>query len=142
SNYGKKEADVAAPGGDKRFLLPPAAYRGGGRLLGAWTPETAGPLDPSLVEQDCEPGFGCATYAWEQGTSMAAPQAAGVAALIVSQYGPMAPDQLESRLEASATPDACPSPPTVTYDLPPGLFAFDTATCKGKPTANSFYGAG
>jgi len=144
SNYGKKEADVAAPGGDKRFQLPPAAYRGGGRLLGAWTPETAGSLDPSLVEQDCEPGFGCATYAWEQGTSMAAPQAAGVAALIVSQYGKphLSPSDLESRLLASATPDACPSPPTVTYDLPPGLFAFDTATCKGKPTANSFYGAG
>ena len=55
SNYGSKEADVAAPGGDKRFQLPPAPYGGGGRLLGAWTAETAGLLDPSLVEQDCEP---------------------------------------------------------------------------------------
>src|SRR5204862_8322514 len=71
SNYGSKETDVAAPGGDKRFQLPPASYRGGGRLLGAWTAETASTLDPSLVEQDCEPGKGCATYAWEQGTSMA-----------------------------------------------------------------------
>jgi len=142
SNYGSKEVDVAAPGGDKRFQLPPASYRGGGRLLGAWTAETASTLDPSLVEQDCEPGKGCATYAWEQGTSMAAPQAAGVAALIASRYGHMSPSALESRLEASAVPDRCPSPPTVTYDLPPGLFAFDTATCKGKPDSNSFYGAG
>jgi lantibiotic leader peptide-processing serine protease len=144
SNYGSKETDVAAPGGDRRFQLPPAPYGGGGRLLGAWTAETAGSLDPSLVEQDCEPGFGCATYAWEQGTSMAAPQAAGVAALIASQYGRphLSPSELESRLEDSAVPDACPSPPTVTYDLPPGLFASNTATCKGKPDSNSFYGDG
>ena len=144
SNYGSKETDVSAPGGDKRFQLPPAPYRGGGRLLGAWTSETAGSLDPSLVERDCEPGFGCATYAWEQGTSMAAPQASGVAALIVSQYGRphLSPNELESRLEASAVPDPCPSPPTVTYDLPPGLFAFDAATCKGKADSNNFYGAG
>jgi subtilisin family serine protease len=142
SNYGSKEVDVAAPGGDRRFQLPPSPYRGGGRLLGAWTSETASTLDPSLVEEDCEPGKGCATYAWEQGTSMAAPQAAGVAALIASHYGHMSPDVLESRLEDSAVPDACPSPPTVTYDLPPGLFAFNTATCKGKPDSSSFYGAG
>jgi subtilisin family serine protease len=142
SNYGAKEADVAAPGGDKRFQLPPASYRGGGRLLGAWTPETAGTLDPSLVEQDCEPGKGCGTYAWLQGTSMAAPQAAGVAALIASRYGHMSPDALEARLEGSAAPDACPSPPTVTYDLPPGLFLSNSATCKGKADDNSFYGAG
>ena len=144
SNYGRQEADVAAPGGDRRFQLPPAPYRGGGRLLGAWTAETAGSLDPSLVEQDCEPGFGCATYAWAQGTSMAAPQASGVAALIVSQYGRphLSPDELESRLERSAVPDPCPSPPTVTYDLPPGLFLSNSATCKGKPDSNSFYGDG
>jgi subtilisin family serine protease len=144
SNYGSKEADLAAPGGDKRFQLPPAPYGGGGRLLGAWTAETAGSLDPSLVEQDCEPGFGCATYAWEQGTSMAAPQAAGVAALIVSQYGrpQLSPDAVESRLLDSAVADACPSPATVTYNLPPGLFASNSATCKGKPDSNSFYGDG
>jgi lantibiotic leader peptide-processing serine protease len=144
SNYGSKEADVAAPGGDRRFQLPPGPYGGGGRLLGAWTAETAGSLDPSLVEQDCEPGFGCATYAWAQGTSMAAPQAAGVAALIASQYGRphLTPDALEARLEDSAVPKACPSPPTVTYDLPPGLFASNSATCKGKPDSNSFFGDG
>ena len=39
-------------------------------------------------------------------------------------------------------PDACPSPPTVTYDLSPGLFASNSATCKGKPDSNSFYGHG
>ena len=36
SNYGSKETDVAAPGGDKRFQVPPAPYRGGGRLLAGY----------------------------------------------------------------------------------------------------------
>jgi subtilisin family serine protease len=144
SNYGSKETDVAAPGGDRRFQVPPAPFHGGGRVLGAWSGESIGSVDPSLREQDCRPGKGCATYAWEQGTSMATPQAAGVAALIVSQYGRphLAPDDIESRLEASATPDACPASGSVTYDIPAGLFVTNTATCGGKPTSTSFYGAG
>ena len=144
SNYGTKQVDVAAPGGDRRFQLAPAGASGGGRVLGAWPAEAIGSVDPSLREEDCRPGGGCATYAWEQGTSMAAPNAAGVAALIVSQLGRphMSPDAVEKILEQSATPLACPSPPTVTYDVPPGILASNTATCQGSAKSNGFYGSG
>jgi subtilisin family serine protease len=144
SNYGTKQVDIAAPGGDRRFQPAPAGVRGGGRVLGAWPAEAIGSVDPSLREEDCRPGRGCATYAWEQGTSMATPNAAGVAALIVSQLGHphMAPDDVEKILEQTATPLACPNPPTVTYDVPPGILASNTATCQGSAKSNGFYGSG
>lgn len=143
SNYGTKQVDVAAPGGDRRFQPPPAPFRGGGRVLGAWPAEAIGSVDPSLREQDCNPG-GCANYAWEQGTSMAAPDAAGVAALIVSQFGrpDMAPSEVERILERTTATIACPNPPTVTYDVPPGILATNTATCRGGARSNGFYGDG
>src|SRR5690606_2976040 len=44
------------------------------------------------------------TYAWSQGTSMAAPAAAGVAALILQRNGgPMHPSQVLARLQQGAT---------------------------------------
>ena len=112
-------------------------------MLGAWPAETFGSLDPSLREQDCRPS-GCADYAWEQGTSMATPDVAGVAALIVSQFGRphMAPSEVERILERTATPLACPKPPSVTYDVPAGVLASNTATCQGNARSNGFYGAG
>jgi subtilisin family serine protease len=139
SNYGSKQVDVVAPGGDRRFQPPGPGIDGGGRILGAWPAETIASIDPSLREQN-----GGAYYAWEQGTSMAVPDVAGVAALVVSQFGHphMAPDAVEKVLEGTATPLACPSPPTVTYDVPPGILASNTATCQGSPKSNGFYGSG
>jgi lantibiotic leader peptide-processing serine protease len=139
SNYGSKQIDVVAPGGDRRFQPPGPGIDGGGRVLGAWPAETIDAVDPTLREQD-----GGADYAWEQGTSMAVPDVAGVAALVVSQFGHphMKPDTVEKILEASASPLACPNPPTVTYDVPPGILATNTATCGGNSKTNSFYGYG
>jgi subtilisin family serine protease len=139
SNYGTKQVDVVAPGGDRRFQPPAPGIDGGGRVLGAWPSETIGAVDPSLREQD-----GGADYAWEQGTSMAVPDVAGVAALVVSRFGHphMKPDTVEKILEASASPLACPSPPTITYNVPPGILATNTATCQGNSKSNGFYGSG
>jgi subtilisin family serine protease len=142
SNYGGT-IDLAAPGGDRRFQLPPPPLAGGGRVLGAWPAADLDAVDPSLRVSDCGPS-GCATYAWQQGTSMAAPQVAGVAALVVSRFGSprLDPSKTERILLASATPHACPEPRTVTYDVPAGILASNTATCRGGTSANGFYGSG
>jgi lantibiotic leader peptide-processing serine protease len=139
SNYGAKQVDVVAPGGDRRFQPPAPGIDGGGRVLGAWPSETIDAVDPSLREQD-----GGADYAWEQGTSMAVPDVSGVAALVVSEFGHphMKPGDVEKILEVTASALPCPNPPTVTYDVPPGILATNTATCSGSSKTNSFYGHG
>jgi subtilisin family serine protease len=113
SSYGQGVVDVTAPGGDTRF-----------RTGGASSTITDAVL--STI-----PGGG---YGWSQGTSMAGPHAAGVAALALSAHPGMKPGQLASFLERTATPIACP--PGV-FEPRPGY----PATCTGGQR-NGFYGAG
>lgn len=138
SNYGIGKADVSAPGGDRITQLPPSTYRGGGRTIGAWAVENFGGVVPTLLEQDCTP-TACGTYAWVQGTSMATPNAAGVAALIISQHGDLAPGTVEAHLQRTANNRPCPQPRTVTYP-PTGLP--QTASCNGNAGYNGFFGSG
>jgi subtilisin family serine protease len=145
SNYGLGDVDVAAPGGDSVFQAPPSTtpYGGGGLVLGAWS-------STSILTGDNAPPEttdGGAPYAWMQGTSMATPDVAGVAALIESRYGSywpfggsqLRPDQVERLLEQSANPQSCPNPSTVVYGLD---FPYDQATCQGSRNDNGFYGNG
>lgn len=78
SSYGK-ELDIAAPGGDKR------QGDSGGILQ-----NTIDPRDPSR-----------SIYAWYQGTSMAAPHVAAVAAMLYGA-GAKGPDEVEQALYAGA----------------------------------------
>ncbi|MDF1524056.1 MAG: S8 family serine peptidase [Trueperaceae bacterium] len=101
SNYGRSGIDVSAPGGDYRLLVTDPAL--------ASSPCTvAGVTRPCYVWDfvfSLGSDFGGNWYYWSVGTSMAAPHAAGIAALILSEHGgsgSMTPAQLERALEERA----------------------------------------
>jgi subtilisin family serine protease len=158
SNYGTGKTDVSAPGGSTRNytgvpgseVLPPP-YLGIGRVLGAWSSTApAADLPPDRTEQCTGPAGTppCFQYVWIQGTSMATPQVAGIAALVVSQFGDftpnnqnkphLAPTQVESILQTTANNQPCPPQRTVVQG--PGVFP--TATCQGDVGYDNFFGKG
>lgn len=75
-------------------------------------------------------------YRSASGTSMSAPHAAGVAALIASTHPALRGDRLGRALTAQATPLPCPA----LYD--PNGDGKPDAVCAPSPTGNTFYGAG
>jgi subtilisin family serine protease len=158
SNYGIEQTDVSAPGGDRRdFFGTPQYNTPENRILSTYPRnvlEEEGLIDEHgiptspLVLRDCR-GSVCGYYAYLQGTSMASPHAAGVAALIVSRYGhpdrsgrgwTLSPRRTERILKATAEDTPCPSPPALVYPDPDleGL----TNTCEGTLEHNGFYGFG
>ncbi|MFE2514690.1 S8 family serine peptidase [Streptomyces mirabilis] len=114
SSYGKGVIDVAAPGGDK-YQIPD-------------TPSKNGRILSTMPNNQ---------YGFLQGTSMATPHVAGVAALLKSTYPWASPAQLQALLKAEADNPGCPTAP---YDGD-GDGAVD-ATCVGGKHVNGFYGAG
>jgi subtilisin family serine protease len=150
SNYGGP-VDLSAPGGATRDYTgvpgsgaPPPPYLGIGRVLGAWS-STAPRADlPVDRDEQCSGAGGtppCVMWVWIQGTSMATPHVAGVAALIISQYGTpdLSPTRIEQILQISANNQPCPEPNTVIAG--PG-FVFPTSTCRGGVGENGFFGKG
>jgi subtilisin family serine protease len=79
SNYGSDAIWVAAPGGDN--LYPNLPYSRLDKVLSTY---------PN------------ASVAWMIGTSQATPMVSGVAALILSNYGPMSVSQLKNRIAQTA----------------------------------------
>lgn len=161
SNYGDDFVDVAAPGGDVYDTAAGTRDYAAGILAAypAALAEAEGAIDengdvvvPWAVESCDAKGKECAYYQYLQGTSMASPHAAGVAALIVSKYGErqrggglgLDPAEVEDILLESATAKACPDPAAFTYTrtLPTGQVVTSTHTCEGTVESNGFYGAG
>jgi subtilisin family serine protease len=114
SSFGVGVVQVVAPGGDSRFQRTTDGARG-------------------LVLST----FRGNRYALLQGTSMATPHVAGVAALIISQFGKLSPGALQARINRTADPVPCPANP---FD-PGGNGAF-LATCEGGAGYNGFFGHG
>lgn len=161
SNCGIEQADVSAPDGYLRDLAGTPQFRSPGNLILSAYPRSValanGDTDANglptndFVIRDCKAGV-CAYYQYIEGTSVAAPHAAGVAALIVSQFGhrdvrrgdggiTSSPGHTQSILGRTATDRACPEPRLVSYEdvgRPP---SYD-ALCEGGPSFNGFYGHG
>jgi subtilisin family serine protease len=137
SNYGSGVIDVAAPGGDSR-QIDAAAGAVNGRVLSTW---------PSYLGCLRKVTDGTATYCYLQGTSMASPHVAGLAALVISRFGSatgpthMAPGQVEALMQQSATPTACPTDLTP-YLTTPSASNGAPQTCTGGTGYNSWYGSG
>ncbi|MEU4834940.1 S8 family serine peptidase [Streptosporangium sp. NPDC023615] len=153
SDYGLEQTDLSAPGGDefdgskaydptKGILAaaPKNALQAKGQISADGTPR-----DDSIV-RECGNGT-CAYYQYLVGTSMAAPHATGVAAILISRFGrkakggvTMAPGDVQRLLYATATEKACPTPRAYTYKI--DLVKDETHRCEGSKARNGFYGHG
>ncbi|MCI0687912.1 MAG: S8 family serine peptidase [Sporichthyaceae bacterium] len=120
SSYGQGVVDVSAPGGDTRQPDP-----------------TVSTIANAVLSTTFNTVTRVNGWGYKQGTSMAAPHAAGVAALALSAHPNLQPGALASFLEG--TSEALPCPAGV-YDPRPGLPQFQ-AECSGG-SRNGFYGAG
>jgi subtilisin family serine protease len=163
SNYGTEQISVAAPGGWFRDGFGTDAFRTNGNEILSSYPlkvlQEEGKVDADgnvvegnedLVFKDCTKAGACGYYTYLQGTSMASPHVAGVAALIASRFGTydwwrggltMSPDRLERQLYRTAARHACPEPSLKSY-VNEGRDASFDALCEGSATFNGFYGYG
>jgi lantibiotic leader peptide-processing serine protease len=146
SSFGVGVTQVTAPGGDSRFGTPPFTGTAG-RVLSAWPTEVTGNCLASRRVTD--PGAPGALWCYQQGTSMASPHAAGVAALIISRYGTaggpkgkLSPNQVKAYVTETADPQACPETLPGAYSTILGVNSGLPQSCEGGPGYNSWYGNG
>lgn len=159
SNYGLGSVEVSAPGGWFRDGIGTPTFRTAANEIlssyplalgieeGLFDEATQAPTDDTSVA-DCSVSP-CAFYTYLQGTSMASPHAAGVAALIVQAHGKrdghhgysLNPDKVKSILLRTASDHACPAGGTEIY-TDEGRTEDYNAICEGTTANNGLYGEG
>jgi subtilisin family serine protease len=159
SNYGLGDVEIAAPGGWFSDLIGTPAFRTEENLVLSTYPVASAiaqglaapdgtPVDARSV-RSCDGAGGCGFYTSLQGTSMAAPHVAGVAALVIERYGAqaedggrsLAPAEVARILATTATDRPCPAGGVEDYTdegAPPEV----NAICEGAPGYNGHYGEG
>jgi subtilisin family serine protease len=159
SNYGLGEVEVSAPGGWFRDGVGTPTFSTPGNMVLSPYPlhvaiaegladENGVPTDDFSVRY-CNSAGTCGFYTYLQGTSMASPHAAGVAALIVDAHGrttrgggkSLNPDTVERILTRTATDHACPAGGVEIYE-DEGRPAEFNAPCEGTTANNGLYGEG
>jgi subtilisin family serine protease len=157
SSYGTSAADVTAPGGDFYYGRSARSLPFG--LVLSTYPANA-PCGRNVKEQTGNPSYPVAQYCYLQGTSMASPHVAGIAALVISRYGDlsnpkngkMRPGAVAAQIQQTADPQPCPTElplhgaagtsranvPYAATTRPSG----DLQECQGGPGHNSWYGNG
>jgi subtilisin family serine protease len=135
STYGQI-VDVAAPGGS-RFQTP-TFDSARGRVLAPYSSTASDLEDEAALGRLVQDPSSGAYWAWLNGTSMAAPHAVGVLALIRAQRPDMPVGAAVALLKQTATKMPCPGV------LDPGVefFAAPVQTCSGGIGSNSFFGSG
>ncbi len=133
SSYGVGATQVVAPGGDSILQVTAAAPNG--RVLSTWPMSQIGGCRPSRRLFD-----NGALYCYQQGTSMASPHVAGVAALIVSM-GITSPGAVTARLDNTADPMPCPADVSM-YAFFPAVDNGAPQTCQGGSGYNGWFGHG
>ena len=149
SSFGVGVTQVTAPGGDRRFGINAEATNG--RVLSTWPVPLASDCPASLRIVDAG-----GVYCYLQGTSMASPHVAGVAALVISRFGSltnpvakMTPSRVTAYLTNTADQQPCPSSLPTTNPIDGraylsflGLDDGKVQTCQGGAGYNSWYGHG
>jgi subtilisin family serine protease len=132
SSYGVGATQVIAPGGDSILQVTSAALNG--RVLSTWPAALASGCSRKVFD-------GSALYCYAQGTSMASPHVAGVAALVISQLGKISSTAVAARITNTADPLACPSDMSI-YAFFPARDNGAPQVCQGGTAYNSFNGHG
>jgi subtilisin family serine protease len=134
SSYGVGSVNVIAPGGDTILGRTSAPN---GRVLSTW-PASLFTVTCAAARRVMDPSG--ATYCYQQGTSMASPHAAGVAALIMST-GVTSASAVTAKLEGTADPMPCPADVSI-YSFFPAVDNGAPQVCQGGAGYNSFNGHG
>ena len=132
ASYGVGSVQVTAPAGDS--ILQRTAAAPNGRVLSTYPASLMSTCLRKVVDASG------ATYCYFQGTSMASPHVAGVAALIVST-GVTSPGAVAARITNTADPLACP-PDLSIYTFFPAVDNGAPQVCQGGQGYNSFNGHG